>query len=128
MNSFRSGIGCVYLTLFLYSSLFAATNDNASLGINLSGVTYWSAEIASVDLFKYSQTWKSQAPGKSYAQGGTLDLTPGGKGRTVGRTHSHAAETEGRDFQITVPQSAFWHGLSFRLHTLTLLPNGASCN
>jgi hypothetical protein len=31
-----------------------------------------------VDLFKHSQTFKSQAPGAGYAQGGPLDLTPEG--------------------------------------------------
>jgi hypothetical protein len=53
-------------------------NENSALGINLGGVTYYSTEIVFVDLFKHSQTWKSQAPGKSYGQGGPLDLTEEG--------------------------------------------------
>ncbi len=61
----------------------AAPNDNASLGINLGGVTYWSSEIVFVDLFKHSQTFKSQAPGKGYAQGGPLDLTDDGYVRSL---------------------------------------------
>jgi hypothetical protein len=53
-------------------------NENSTLGINLGGVTYWSTEIVFVDLFKHSQTWKSQAPGKKYAQGGELALSKDG--------------------------------------------------
>lgn len=56
----------------------AAPNDNSPLGINIAGVTYWSSEIVFVDLFRHSQTFKSQAPGKSYGQGGPLDLTQTG--------------------------------------------------
>ena len=83
MNAFRSIVGCACLPLLLCSPLSGAANDNASLGINLSGVTYWSAEMAFVDLFRHSQTFKSQAPGKSYGQGGTLDLTPEGWVRSL---------------------------------------------
>jgi hypothetical protein len=61
----------------------AAPNDNSALGINLGGVTYWSSEIVFVDLFKHSQTFKSQAPGKSYGQGGPLDLTENGWVRSL---------------------------------------------
>lgn len=61
----------------------ATPNENASLGINLGGVTYWSSEIVFVDLFKHSQTFKSQAPGKGYAQGGPLDLTEDGYVRSL---------------------------------------------
>ncbi len=53
-------------------------NENSALGINIGGVTYYSTEVVFVDLFKHSQTWKSQAPGKKYDQGGPLDLTEGG--------------------------------------------------
>jgi hypothetical protein len=53
-------------------------NKDSALGINLGGVTYWSTEIVFVDLFKHSQTWKSQAPGKKYAQGGELALSKDG--------------------------------------------------
>ena len=58
-------------------------NENAALGINLGGVTYYSTEIVFADLFKHSQTWKSQAPGKSYGQGGPLDLTEAGWVRSL---------------------------------------------
>lgn len=58
-------------------------NENSALGINLGGVTYYSTEIVFVDLFKHSQTWKSQAPGKSYGQGGPLDLTEAGWVRSL---------------------------------------------
>jgi len=49
-------------------------NDRSAVGINLGGVTYWSTEVVFADLFKHSQTWKSQRPGQPYAQGGPLDL------------------------------------------------------
>ncbi len=79
MNAFRNIVGCACLILILCSTLpGAAASNRASLGINLSGVTYWSSEIVFVDLFKHAQTFKSQAPGKSYGQGGPLDLTPDG--------------------------------------------------
>jgi hypothetical protein len=79
MNAFRRSFSCVCLAMAMCPSLLrAAANDSSSLGINLSGVTYWSSEIVFVDLFKHSQTFKSQAPGKSYGQGGALDLTPDG--------------------------------------------------
>jgi len=58
-------------------------NENSALGINLGGVTYYSTEIVFVDLFKHSQTWKSQAPGKKYGQGGPLDLTDAGWVRSL---------------------------------------------
>ena len=61
----------------------AAPNGNSTLGINIAGVTYWSSEIVFVDLFKHSQTFKSQAPGKGYAQGGPLDLTETGWVRSL---------------------------------------------
>jgi len=72
--------------------LHAAPNDNSALGINLAGVTYWSAEIVFVDLFKHSQTFKSQAPGKGYAQGGPLDLTAEGWVRGL-RDDGHFADS-----------------------------------
>jgi len=58
-------------------------NDNSALGINLGGVTYYSTEIVFVDLFKHSQQFKSQAPGKSYGQGGPLELTEDGWVRSL---------------------------------------------
>ncbi|MBW8040341.1 MAG: hypothetical protein FVQ85_10110 [Planctomycetes bacterium] len=72
------------IALFFYVGTGAAgekamkPNVDSALGINLGGVTYWSTEIVFVDLFKHSQTWKSQAPGKKYGQGGPLDLTKDG--------------------------------------------------
>ena len=58
-------------------------NDNSAFGINLGSVTYYSSEIVFVDLFKHSQTFKSQVPGKKYAQGGPLDLTEDGWVRSL---------------------------------------------
>lgn len=58
-------------------------NQNSALGINLGGVTYYSTEIVFVDLFKHSQQFKSQAPGKSYGQGGPLELTEAGWVRSL---------------------------------------------
>jgi len=60
-----------------------ARNENSAFGINLGGVTYWSTEIVFVDLFKHSQRWKSQAPGKRYGQGGPLELTEDGWVRSL---------------------------------------------
>jgi len=85
--------GTVFL-LLLGSAicLHAAPNDNSALGINVGGVTYWSSEIVFVDLFKHSQTWKSQAPGKGYAQGGPLDLDEKGWVRSL-RGDGHFADS-----------------------------------
>jgi hypothetical protein len=58
-------------------------NDNSAFGINLGGVTYYSTEIVFVDLFKHSQIWKSQAPGKKYGRGGPLELTENGWVRSL---------------------------------------------
>jgi hypothetical protein len=63
--------------------MHAAPNGNSALGVNIAGVTYWSSEIVFVDLFKHSQTFKSQSPGKSYGQGGPLDLTETGWVRSL---------------------------------------------
>lgn len=81
----RTRLLCIALLAVggLTGSVPAAPNDNSSLGINLGGVTYWSSEIVFVDLFKHSQTFKSQAPGKGYAQGGPLDLTEDGYVRSL---------------------------------------------
>jgi len=75
--------GFIVLLTTCVVPLGAAPNDNSALGINLAGVTYWSAEIVFVDLFKHSQTFKSQAPGKGYGQGGPLDLTDDGWVRSL---------------------------------------------
>ena len=58
-------------------------NQNSALGINLGGVTYWSTEIVFVDIFRHSQTFKSQAPGKSYGRGGALDVDENGWVRSL---------------------------------------------
>ncbi|MCU0913468.1 MAG: hypothetical protein MUC88_02760 [Planctomycetes bacterium] len=71
------------LRLLSALSLAAVPNENSALGINIAGVTYWSSEIVFVDLFRHAQTFKSQAPGQSYAQGGPLDLTPEGWVRSL---------------------------------------------
>ncbi len=74
-------LGAVVLATFHLAGVAGgqeAPNAESALGINLGGVTYWSSEIVFVDLFKHAQTFKSQAPGKGYAQGGPLDLTDDG--------------------------------------------------
>ncbi len=82
MTGFSIGL-IVIGVLVSVTNATAAPNDGASLGINLGGVTYWSSEIVFVDLFKHSQTFKSQAPGKSYGRGGPLDLTENGWVRSL---------------------------------------------
>ena len=93
MNATIARRGAV-LSLLLGSAicLHAAPNDNSALGINIGGVTYWSSEIVFVDLFKHSQTFKSQAPGKSYGQGGPLDLDENGWVRSL-RGGGHCADS-----------------------------------
>lgn len=90
-NSFRC-FGLLSLLTICTARLDAAPNENSALGINLAGVTYWSAEIVFADLFKHSQTFKSQAPGKGYDQGGPLDLTPDGWVRSL-RGDGHFADS-----------------------------------
>lgn len=84
--------GLVALVALGTVHLHAAPNDNSALGINIAGVTYWSSEIVFVDLFRHSQTFKSQAPGKSYGQGGPLDLTETGWVRSL-RGDGHFADS-----------------------------------
>lgn len=84
--------GAVFLSMLQPVGLIAAANENSALGINIAGVTYWSAEIVFVDLFKHSQTWKSQAQGKGYDQGGPLDLTSDGWVRSL-RGDGHFADS-----------------------------------
>jgi len=82
---------CLAVQIFLIVSVSfvgpvaapAAPNATSPLGINLGGVTYYSSEIVFVDLFKHSQPFKSQAPGKKYGQGGPLDLTDDGYLRSL---------------------------------------------
>ena len=85
-------LGPILLLTTLAIGQDAAANENSALGINLAGVTYWSAEIVFVDLFRHSQTWKSQAPGKGYDQGGPLDLTDEGWVRSL-RGDGHFADS-----------------------------------
>ena len=82
MTNLRYVALLVLLTLGA-APLSAAPNDNSALGINLASVTYWSSEILFVDLFRHSQPFKSQAPGKGYDQGGPLDLTETGWVRSL---------------------------------------------
>jgi len=80
---------CIVLALLAITGVIQArqarpsSNEDSALGINLGGVTYYSTEIVFVDLFKHSQQFKSQAPGKSYGQGGPLDLTEDGWVRSL---------------------------------------------
>jgi hypothetical protein len=81
-----------FLLSGLEADLFAVANENAALGINLGSVTYWSSEIVFVDLFRHSQTFKSQAPGADHAQGGPLDLDDNGWVRSL-RGDGHFADS-----------------------------------
>jgi len=85
-------LGLMILLMIGVTHLVAAPNDNSALGINIAGVTYWSSEIVFVDLFKHSQTFKSQVPGAGYAQGGPLDLTQTGWIRSL-RGDGHFADS-----------------------------------
>lgn len=53
------------------------------LGLNLAGVTDWSSEIVFVDVFKAARPWISQAEGKPWGQGGTLDVDDQGDVRSL---------------------------------------------
>jgi hypothetical protein len=85
LSSLRRSVCLSTFVLLTSSAVYshAAPNQDSALGINLAGVTYWSSEIVFVDLFRHSQTFKSQAPGKGYAQGGPLDLTDTGWVRSL---------------------------------------------
>jgi hypothetical protein len=68
----------VFVMVFVAAARAEGPNEKSSVGINLGGVTYYSTEIVFVDIFKHSQPWKSQAPGKKYGEGGPLELTEDG--------------------------------------------------
>jgi len=74
---------CGYVSAAELYKRAQSLNWNSAVGINLGGVSYYSTEIVFVDLFKHSQPWKSQEPGKPYGQGGRLDLTPDGWVRSL---------------------------------------------
>jgi hypothetical protein len=76
-------VGVLLLGLAAGHLRAGAPNENSAVGINIAGVTYWSSEIVFVDLFRHSQTFKSQAPGAGYGQGGPLDLTETGWVRSL---------------------------------------------
>lgn len=56
----------------------AAEPARPPVGINLGGVTYYSAELPFVDAMKMSKPWVPQARGKPYGQGPKPDLRPDG--------------------------------------------------
>src|SRR5215210_6545082 len=56
----------------------AAPNDNSPLGINLSGVTYYSTEFPFVDVFKASKPWVFQKKGQKYGVGDRHEIREDG--------------------------------------------------
>ena len=53
-------------------------NQNTRLGLNVSGIADWSAELPFVDIFKSSAVWVSQQDGQPWGQGPALDLDANG--------------------------------------------------
>lgn len=58
--------------------LKAQTGGRSQLGMNLSGVAYWTTAWAFVDAFKINGGWISQREGADWGKGGDLKLTPDG--------------------------------------------------
>ena len=90
---------CCSSILFLSAlDLHCATTQRLSrvshheLGMNLSGVSFWTPEIIFVDVFKQSQPWTSQAPGKEWNKGGPLAVDDRGWIRKL-NGNGHFAET-----------------------------------
>ncbi len=54
-----------------------------SVGLNLAGVTDYSAEPVFVDLFKAARAWVGNADGKPWGRGGPLDLDAGGNVKSL---------------------------------------------
>ena len=69
---FVLAIHCGYAGAAEPSERAQSLNWNSAVGINLGGVSYYSTEIVFVDLFKHSQPWKSQGPGKPYGRAASL--------------------------------------------------------
>ena len=82
------------LTLVLADGTAAARdfpNARSPMGINLSSVSYWSTELAFVNIFNQSQPWTSQDAGKTRRGGGRLNLTR--DGWVIGLGPGQCAET-----------------------------------
>lgn len=81
-SAFRhpSSILCLLFTLLLFTQANAGSpaQNPFPMGINLTSICYWSPESPFIDIFKQSQTWKSQRKGKEYGKGDPLDLDPKG--------------------------------------------------
>lgn len=73
---------CCAVLLFLAPNP-AHSRPSAPLGMNLSGITDWSAELVFVDAFKSARVWISQEKGKPWGKGGPLDLDPRGHVRSL---------------------------------------------
>ena len=63
---------CVFLPL--HCSAETPTKTPREVGINLSNIAFYTPEVVFVDVFKQSQPWSSQLPGKPYGQGGPLSI------------------------------------------------------
>lgn len=59
------------------------TGPRPPIGLNLTGVTYYSTEIPFVDVMKMSSEWISQMEGKPFGEGGPLTLTDQGDVRAL---------------------------------------------
>jgi hypothetical protein len=53
-------------------------NAQSPVGVNLSGLSYWTTAWPFVDVFKINGGWISQREGASWGKGGKLNLTPEG--------------------------------------------------
>ena len=81
MRIFFLGLAFVLFVALLPLCCFAETPPPVAkreLGINLSGIAYWTPEVVFVDVFKQSQPWTSQLPGKPWGQGGPLSINARG--------------------------------------------------
>ncbi len=83
-------------------NLFIAQNiDRRSLGIGLSGIKYYSAQMPFLDQFKSSRPWLSQQEGRDWAKGDPLDVDDRGWVKSL-----KPAQTADRNFltlQATLP-------------------------
>ena len=58
-------------------------NQNTRLGLNVSGIADFSAELPFVDIFKTARQWTSQQDGRPWGQGPALDLDANGWVRSL---------------------------------------------
>ncbi len=62
------------IVAWLPFSLVAASTNESSLGINLSGIVDWNTEHPFVDVFHLSRAWISQRDGQPWGKGPKLEL------------------------------------------------------